>query len=125
MSASRPRPAGFAAASAAVVGFFAAAVFPRATWPLIDGDVWWHIRAGEEVLRSGRIPNVDTWSIVGAGRPWTTQDWLANVLLALGNGMGDWGRTALSCLAAAKWRTWRMTGARRPWPIAADAPTPR
>ena len=115
----RPRPAGFAAASAAVVGFFAAAVFPRATWPLIDGDVWWHIRAGEEVLRSGRIPNVDTWSIVGAGRPWTTQDWLANVLLAVGNGMGDWGRTALSFLFGgftllAFWILWRAIALRLP-----------
>jgi hypothetical protein len=115
----RPRPAGFAAASAAVIGFFAAAVLPRATWPLIDGDVWWHIRAGEEVLRSGRIPNVDTWSIVGAGRPWTTQDWLANVLLALGNGMGEWGRTALSFLFGgftllAFWILWRAIRLRLP-----------
>ena len=82
-----------AAATAAVVGFFVAAVLPRATAPLIDGDVWWHIRAGEEVLRTGPIPDVDTWSIVGDGRPWTSQDWLANVLLALGNGLGAWGQT--------------------------------
>ncbi len=120
MSASqRPRPAGFAASSAAVVGFFAAAVLPRATWPLIDGDVWWHIRAGEEVLRTGRIPNVDSWSIVGAGRPWTSQDWLANVLLALGNDMGEWGRTALSFLfgaftVLALWILWRAIALRLP-----------
>src|SRR5206468_11780754 len=92
----RPPGRGVPASTAAVVGFFFAAVLPRATWPLIDGDVWWHIRAGEEVLRTGRIPNVDSWSIVAAGRPWTSQDWLANVILALGNGMGEWGRTALS-----------------------------
>lgn len=113
------RSTGFPAATAAVVGFFAAAVLPRATWPLIDGDVWWHIRAGEEVLRSGRIPTVDTWSIVGAGRPWTSQDWLANVLLAVGNGMGEWGRTALSFLfggfaVLAFWILWRAIALRLP-----------
>lgn len=110
---------GVAASSAAVVGFFAAAVLPRATWPLIDGDVWWHIRAGEEVLRTGRVPNVDAWSIVGSGRPWTSQDWGANVVLALGNGMGPWGQTALSLLYGALtvlafWILWRAIALRLP-----------
>ncbi len=120
MSASpRSGSGGVAAASAAIVGFFFAAVLPRATWPLIDGDVWWHIRAGEEVLRTGRIPNVDTWSIVGAGLPWTSQDWLANVILAIGNGMGEWGRTGLSFLFGAFtllafWILWRAIALRLP-----------
>ena len=110
---------GVPAASAAIVGFFAAAVLPRASWPLIDGDVWWHIRAGEEVLRSGRIPGVDTWSIVGAGRAWTSQDWLANVLLAAGNGAGPWGQTALSLLfgllvVATFWVLWQAIALRVP-----------
>ena len=107
------------ASAAAIAAFFFAAVLPRATWPLIDGDVWWHIRAGEEVLRTGRIPNADTWSIVAAGRPWTSQDWLANVILALGNGMGDWGRTALSfafggLTLVAFWILWRAIALRLP-----------
>lgn len=116
---SSTRRAGVAAATAAVVGFFVAAVFPRATWPLIDGDVWWHIRAGEEVLRTGAVPRVDTWSIVGAGRPWTSQDWLANVILAVGNSLGPWGQTALSVLFGAMtgtsfWILWRAIALRVP-----------
>ena len=110
---------GVPAASAAIVGFFAAAVLPRASWPLMDGDVWWHIRAGEEVLRTGSVPHVDIWSIVGAGRPWTSQDWLANVLLAAGNSLGPWGQTALSLLfgaltALAFWILWRAIAFRVP-----------
>jgi hypothetical protein len=108
-----------AAATAAVVGFFVAAVLPRATWPLMDGDVWWHIRAGEEVLRSGSVPREDTWSIVGQGREWTSQDWLANVILALGEGLGPWGQTALSFLfgsltVLAFWILWRAIALRVP-----------
>jgi hypothetical protein len=108
-----------AAATAAVLGFFVAAVLPRATWPLIDGDVWWHIRAGEEVLNTGAIPRVDTWSIVAYGSPWTSQDWLANVILAIGEGAGPWGETALSFLfgaftVAAFWILWRAIALRRP-----------
>jgi hypothetical protein len=120
MSGPRPeRARGIPAATAAIVGFFTAAVLPRATWPLIDGDVWWHIRAGEEVLRTGRIPNVDTWSIVGLGRPWTSQDWLANVLLASGNALGPWGESALSFLFGALtvlafWIMWRAAALRLP-----------
>ncbi len=105
------------ASAAAAVGFFVAAVLPRATWPLIDGDVWWHIRAGEEVLRSGAVSHVDTWSIVGAGRPWTSQDWLANVILAAGNSLGPWGQTGLSFLfgaitVLAFWVLWRAIALR-------------
>ena len=110
---------GVPASAAAVVGFFAAAVLPRASWPLIDGDAWWHIRAGEEVLRTGRVPHVDTWSIAGAGRSWVSQDWLANVLLAVGNAAGPWGRTALSLLFGAFsvltfWILWRAIAMRAP-----------
>jgi hypothetical protein len=106
-----------AAATAAVVGFFGAAVLPRATWPLIDGDVWWHIRAGQDILTSGRVARSDTWSIVGAGRPWTSQDWLANVILAAGNDLGPWGQTALSFLFGALtvlafWILWRAIALR-------------
>jgi len=114
-----PAARGTPAAVAAVVGFFAAAVLPRATWPLIDGDVWWHIRAGEEVIRTGRVPSVDTWSLVGDGRSWTSQDWLANVLLAAGNSLGPWGQTLLSFLfgaftVAAFWILWRAMAVRAP-----------
>jgi hypothetical protein len=110
---------GVAAATAAVVGFFVAAVLPRATWPLIDGDVWWHIRQGEEVLRGGAVPRVDTWSIVGGGRPWTSQDWGANVILAAGSSLGAWGQTALSFLfgaftVLAFWILWRAIALRVP-----------
>ncbi len=110
---------GVAAATAAVVGFFAAAVLPRASWPLIDGDVWWHIRAGEAVLHSGAVPQVDTWSLVGAGRPWVSQDWLANVVLAVGNDAGAWGQTGLSLLFGAIsvfafWILWRAMALRVP-----------
>ncbi len=106
-----------AAATAAVVGFFVATVLPRATAPLIDGDAWWHIRAGEEVLRTGAISRTDSWSIVAAGRPWTSQDWLTNVILALGNDLGPWGRTGLSFLfggltVLAFWILWRSIALR-------------
>ena len=107
------------ASSLAVAAFFAAALLPRATWPLVDPDVWWHIRAGESVLSTGMVPRVDTWSIAGAGRPWTSQDWLANVVMALGYRLGPWGETLLSLLFAGLAVTafailWRAMADRQP-----------
>lgn len=108
-----------APAIAAVIAFFALALLPRATWPLVDPDVWWHIRAGETVLDTGAIPRVDTWSVTAAGQPWTSQDWLSNVLMALGYRLGPWGMTLLSLAYAllavlAFVLLWRAVGARRP-----------
>ncbi len=91
-------PRGAAMATVAIAAFFFLVALPRPAIPLIDGDVWWHIRAGEEILRTGRIPTSDTWSIVGAGMDWTSQDWLSNILLALGHRLGDPGLTMLSLL---------------------------
>jgi hypothetical protein len=104
---------------AAVVAFFAMALLPRATWPLIDPDVWWHIRAGETVLQTGAVPTTDTWSFTAYGHPWVSQDWLSNVLLALGYRLGDWGMTLLSLGAAAVVSVafvvlWRAVAIRQP-----------
>ena len=114
-----PGQKGMAAATAAIVAFFAAALLPRAAAPLTDPDVWWHIRAGEEVLERGAVPRVDTWSIVAAGQPWTSQDWLANVVLAMGESAGPWGQTAVSFLfggltVLAFWILWRAIAIRMP-----------
>lgn len=93
---------------------------PRAAIPLIDGDVWWHIRAGREILANGQVPTVDTWSLVGSGRPWTSQDWLSNVVLDMLHGTGDAGGLGATLaslayaalVAAALALLWRALGLR-------------
>ena len=94
---SRPdRPRGIPASAIAVAAFFTLVALPRPAIPLIDGDVYWHIRAGETVLDTGSVPRTDTWSIVGYGMRWISQDWLSNVLMALGWRLGDIGPSVLS-----------------------------
>lgn len=79
------------------VAFFLVVVLVRTTQPLLDGDVWWHLRAGETVLRELRVPTTDTWTIAGAGMPWISQDWLSNIGLASLVGLGGrWGYTLAS-----------------------------
>jgi hypothetical protein len=89
---------GVPASAVAVAAFFALVVLPRPAIPLIDGDVYWHIHAGQAVLTSGAVPHIDSWSIVGAGMKWTSQDWLSNVALALAWNAGELGPTVASFL---------------------------
>ena len=93
---SAERRRGIPASWIATGAFFALVALPRPAIPLIDGDVYWHIRAGAAVLDTGAVPKVDTWSIVGDGMRWISQDWLSNVLLATGWRMGEIGPTVLS-----------------------------
>ena len=106
--------------TALAAAFFAIVVLVRTTLPLLDGDVWWHLRAGETVLREGAVPTMDSWTVVGAGLPWISQDWMSNVLMAWLFGADErWGATLLSLAfgviaVAAFLVLWGAIGRRRP-----------
>lgn len=51
--------------------------------PPSDPDVWWHVRTGELILEDRRLPGVDPWSAVAAGREWVTHEWLSQVIIAV------------------------------------------
>ena len=50
---------------------------------LFDGDTGWHIRTGELVLATGRVPHADPFSFTRAGQPWVAWEWGADVFFAL------------------------------------------
>jgi hypothetical protein len=74
-------------------------VFIMASRTPIDTDVWWHLRAGEETLRTGQPVLVDTFSYTRYGAAWANHSWLAQVVLALLFQSG--GYLALSLLVSA------------------------
>jgi hypothetical protein len=53
----------------------AAGAFLAALSPLSDGDLWWHLAAGREIVRTHALPVVDTFSSGAAGRPWIDVHW--------------------------------------------------
>src|SRR5437762_10707926 len=59
---------------------------------LIDGDTGWHIRAGEWMLRNGRVPRQDFFSFTLPGRPWFAWEWLTELLMAW---FHQWGMAAV------------------------------
>ena len=58
--------------------------------PMPAVDLAYQVRAGNEILRSGALPAVDTYTFTVAGTPWTDQQWLAQVLLDVGYRLGGW-----------------------------------
>jgi hypothetical protein len=50
---------------------------------LSDGDTGWHIRTGEMILQTGRVPLHDVFSFSRPGQPWFAWEWLADVVFAL------------------------------------------
>src|SRR6187551_3429396 len=53
-------------------------------------DLAYQVRAGDEILASGALPGVDTWTFTIAGTPWLDQQWLAQVVLSVFHGIGGW-----------------------------------
>ena len=54
---------------------------------LFDSDVWWHVRAGQWIWASGRVPASDPFTFASADRPWIDLHWLFQLMLA---GATDW-----------------------------------
>ncbi len=50
---------------------------------LLDGDTGYHIRAGEEILRTRTVPLFDMFSQHTPPLAWTAHEWLAEVVMAL------------------------------------------
>jgi hypothetical protein len=73
-------PAMIFALFAGVAGFALAAFSPGL---LNDGDTYWHIRAGEWMLAHRAVLRADVFSYTMAGAPWHTQEWLAEIVMAL------------------------------------------
>ena len=48
----------------------------------VDPDVWWHIKVGQDILRSHRWPTTDPYSFTAAHTPWIAYEWLGEVVLA-------------------------------------------
>ncbi len=50
---------------------------------LADGDLGWHIRNGEQILDTLRVPHSDAFAFGSAGHPWYAWEWLSDVLFAV------------------------------------------
>lgn len=88
--------AGLVALCAAAFALCAVLVAPAI---LDDGDLYWHIAAGRWMIDNQAVLRIDPFSSTFAGHAWQTQDWLAEVVLALAYVGAGW--SAVLALTAA------------------------
>lgn len=63
--------------------------------PMSTVDLTYHLRAGAEMLATGRFLAADTWTFTAAGTPWVNQQWGAQLVLHLVELAGGWVGLAL------------------------------
>lgn len=49
--------------------------------PVIDPDIWWHLRTGRWIVEHGTIPTVDPFSTYGMSKAWVVYSWLFEVIV--------------------------------------------
>ncbi len=58
------------------------AVFIAGRMFAVDPDLWWHVKAGQDMLATHHWPTTDPFSFTVAGQPWIAMEWLGDVLFA-------------------------------------------
>lgn len=61
---------------------------------LNDGDTWWHVRAGQWMIEHRAVLHHDLFSYTLPGRPWSTHEWLSEVLMAAAFNLSGWSGVA-------------------------------
>jgi hypothetical protein len=65
-----------------------------------DGDVSWHIAAGQWILRHHSLPATDPFSFTAGGHPWVPIEWLAEVIYATAFNLAGYAGLATVVAAA-------------------------
>jgi hypothetical protein len=60
----------------AALVLLAAGVAALGLTPAADGDIWWHLAAGREMVARGEVLLSDPFSVSAAGRAWVDVHWL-------------------------------------------------
>jgi hypothetical protein len=69
-------PAGSGAARWGVYSGLAIAVLVLFLGPIADGDIYWHLAAGRQMVQQHALPRVDSFTVSAAGRAWIDVHWL-------------------------------------------------
>ena len=100
-------------------GLFLALTFLLGAFPLKDTDFWWHLKTGDMIRQSGRVPTVDIFTFsVPPGTPWIDLHWIFQVAISWGYAHGgvvalNLAKCAITCAAV----FFLVTARRRGWPV--------
>jgi hypothetical protein len=87
---------------AVLAALFGLGAFGVGLTPSADGDVFWHLAAGREMVATGSVLHADPFSVSAAGRPWVDVHWLFEVLVhAVHSWAGLFGLVLAKCALTA------------------------
>ncbi len=52
---------------------------------IFEGDTWWHLSVGKQILQTHTWPTADSYSFTASGDPWIAYEWLGDVAMAAAN----------------------------------------
>lgn len=73
-------PAALDAGKLSVFSLFLLAAVASLRHPLVDTDLWWHLKTGEWIVEHRAVPWQDPFSYTAAGHLWIAYSWLAELL---------------------------------------------
>lgn len=103
------------------------------SWVVFEYDLFWHVRAGREIMAGQGVQRVDSWSHTAHGKPWFNFQWLSTVVdylvyrAAGGYGAFSWMRALLVSgwlftlailirkAVGRAWSSWTFTLLLLPW----------
>lgn len=47
----------------------------------VDPDLWWHLKAGQQMIDTRSIPHTDDYSFTKQGSEWVAHEWLSEVII--------------------------------------------
>lgn len=60
-------------------------IYMFAAWafyqPVLDPDIWWHLRTGQWIVEHGNVPQTDPFSSYAKDQPWIAYSWLFEVIV--------------------------------------------
>jgi len=103
---------------AVLIGLFLALAFLLGVFRLKDTDFYWHLRTGDLIRQTGRIPHVDFYTYTRAGAPWIDLHWVFQVLISWVYELGGvpaltLAKGVVTCVALLL----LITARRRTWPV--------
>ncbi len=102
----------------ALIGLFLALAFLLGVFPLKDTDFFWHLRTGDLIRETGRIPRVDFYTFTRAGTPWIDLHWMFQVGVSWIHERGGVPALTLAkCLITCAALLLLITARRPNWPI--------
>lgn len=65
-----------------------------------DGDVSWHVAAGQWMIAHGKVPFTDPFSYSAAGKPWVAHEWLSEVVMGAAYNLAGFSGVAVLLIAS-------------------------